>query len=55
VIDDRIDDYLWERIGDGDEQLRQLEELLARYRITRSVSTVFEAVEREDEEPADGG
>jgi hypothetical protein len=54
MSDERIDDYLWERTGEGDQQLRDLEELLARYRITRSVSTVFEAVESESEEPAGG-
>lgn len=34
---DELDEYLWDRTGEGDEQLRRLETLLARFRYERPV------------------
>ena len=54
MSDEPLDEYLWERIGDGDEQLRTLEELLARYRIDRNIPAVGEGTEPAGEDAAGG-
>ena len=47
MSEDALDDYLWDRSGPADEELRRLEALLARYRFNRPPPAVFD-------EPAGG-
>jgi hypothetical protein len=53
MSEDPRDDYLWDRTGEGDAQLRGLEELLARYRVDREMPAAIDAADPEDD-PAGG-
>jgi hypothetical protein len=53
MSDDPIDDYLWDRSGEADEELTKLEELLGCYRVDHAVRPV-DAIDADEDDPAGG-
>lgn len=52
MTDEPIDDYLWNRFGEADDQLRRLESLLVRHRFNRPLAPrPDEATAEADDEP----
>ncbi len=51
MSDEAFDEYLWDRSGEPDEELRSLESLLARYRFNRPLPPMFDELAARDGEP----
>jgi len=49
VIDELLDDYLWDRTGTADAEISELERLLSAYRHDRPLRPIADDVDVRDE------